>query len=94
MPYKREGKTVYVLRRGRWEVIKKHVSAFAAKRHLAALNIHAHRPGRKNVANRSGAKKKKKKKWMQKAAKRMKKKGGLARLMQGMKGGMPPGMPH
>ncbi len=30
---------------------------------------------------------------MQKMMKRMKKKGGLARLMQGMKGGMPPGMP-
>lgn len=29
---------------------------------------------------------------MQKMMKRMKKKGGLARLMQGMKGGMPPGM--
>jgi signal recognition particle subunit SRP54 len=30
---------------------------------------------------------------MQKMMKRMKKKGGLARLMQGMKGGLPPGMP-
>ncbi|GMQ76192.1 MAG: signal recognition particle protein [Gammaproteobacteria bacterium] len=30
---------------------------------------------------------------MQKMMKRMKKKGGLMRLMQGMKGGMPPGMP-
>jgi signal recognition particle subunit SRP54 len=30
---------------------------------------------------------------MQKMMKRMKKKGGLSRLMQGMKGGMPPGMP-
>jgi len=30
---------------------------------------------------------------MQKMMKRMKKKGGLKRLMQGMKGGMPPGMP-
>ncbi len=30
---------------------------------------------------------------MQKMMKRMKKKGGLARLMQGMKGGRPPGMP-
>ena len=29
---------------------------------------------------------------MQKMMKRMKKKGGLARLMQGMKGGMPPGI--
>jgi signal recognition particle subunit SRP54 len=31
---------------------------------------------------------------MQKMMKRMKKKGGLARLMQGMKGGMPPGIPQ
>jgi signal recognition particle subunit SRP54 len=30
---------------------------------------------------------------MQKMMKRMRKKGGLARLMQGMKGGLPPGMP-
>lgn len=39
MPYKRQGRTVYVQRGGKWRLLKTHETAEKAKRHLAALNI-------------------------------------------------------
>jgi len=39
MPYKREGDGVFVHKRGRWLLLKKHASVEAAKKHLAALHI-------------------------------------------------------
>ena len=37
MPYKRKGRTVYVLKKKRWRVLKTHPSVAAAVRHLRAL---------------------------------------------------------
>jgi hypothetical protein len=39
MPYKAEGNTVWVMRDGRWYVLKRHNSHAEALAHLAALNI-------------------------------------------------------
>jgi len=37
MPYKVLGKTVYVLKGGKWKALKTHESADKAKRHMRAL---------------------------------------------------------
>jgi len=37
MPYKREGKTVYVKKGGKWQVLKTHETAAKAEAHRRAL---------------------------------------------------------
>jgi hypothetical protein len=39
MPYKVEGNAIWVLRDGRWVLLKRHKSHTEALAHLAALNI-------------------------------------------------------
>jgi hypothetical protein len=45
MPYKVEGKTVYVKKGGKWQVLKKHPSEAKAQAHLTALNINVEHKG-------------------------------------------------
>lgn len=45
MPYKASGKTVLILRNGRWFVLKRHASAAAAQRHARALNANVKHEG-------------------------------------------------
>lgn len=49
MPYKREGESVFVHRKGRWVLLKKHATVEQAKKHLAAIhiNVRPHYRGRK-----------------------------------------------
>jgi len=39
MPYRLEGSTVYVMRSGRWQVLKKHPTKKKALAHFRALKI-------------------------------------------------------
>lgn len=39
MPYKLSGKSVMVLRNGKWVILKTHPSREKARKHLAALKI-------------------------------------------------------
>ena len=43
MPYRRRGKEIQVKKAGKWQMVKRHKSVFAAKRHLAALKINVHK---------------------------------------------------
>ncbi len=48
MPYKLRGRTVLVMRNGKWQKLKVHANVTNAKKHLAALNINVrHRRKRK-----------------------------------------------
>ncbi len=48
MPYKRVGNGVYVLKGGRWILLKRHKTVAEAKSHLAALNINVMAGGDKH----------------------------------------------
>lgn len=43
MPYRARGDWVMVKRNGKWVRLKKHPDHEHARRHAAALNIHAHK---------------------------------------------------
>ena len=42
VPYKAEGRFVYVQRGGRWVLLKEHVTKEQARRHVVALNLTGH----------------------------------------------------
>lgn len=56
MPYRRTGRTIYVKRVNRWQILKTHDSVAKAIKHLAALNINVGK--HRKIARRKRARKK------------------------------------